>query len=45
MDVYLTLLSFFAPANAGIINSGFGLCNSSCKRKTVYATCGIKAHP
>jgi len=36
IDIYLTFLSLFAPANAGIANSGFGLSNSSYKRKTVH---------
>jgi hypothetical protein len=35
MHIYLTFLSLFAPASAGITNSGFGLSNSSYKRKTV----------
>jgi len=35
IDIYLTFLSLFAPANAGIASSGFGLSNSSYKRKTV----------
>lgn len=33
MDIYLTFFSVFAPANAGIISSGFGLTNSSWKVK------------
>jgi len=35
IDIYLTFLSLFAPANAGIASSGFGLSNSSYKRETV----------
>jgi len=35
IDIYLTFLSLFAPASAGIASSGFGLSNSSYKRKTV----------
>jgi hypothetical protein len=34
-DIYLTFLSLFAPANAGIASSGLGLSNSSYKRRTV----------